>query len=439
MFSDKKKESTKKEKEEQRKRVERLAARRPLKMVPLEPPEYSVDPEILTEGYYEKEVRFAGIIKNVPFVLDSTNRTEVLRIIDRGMKEGVIPHNTTMDNDCIFSLSVNNIKISQRDGQEELLVRIPIYEVANICYIQDDNQSLLALKYGNPVEEREMCKMAVMYADRPETAHEVCSLIGQCFQIVYTEATMQFFDKTMHNGRSFVPGGQTGSLSGTNTLTAVHTRTLAELIDRPQFITDSNADLTRSSVSSQSTMSRGPSLRGTRHRSESGSEIDNASEAAAAAADLLRDYMEKLPRKLNADELKQFAILLSLWQGQGMPFEEFCAKVVQLYGPARKSLLAGMQHFIPEKDYPHFEQVLESLGVSLNSPDLEFSLRRSRSWRTDSDTSMFSTMVPSLNDSDGGEFDRRVSSITSELDHMHKGNGVSGEPIITLNPRKNLQ
>ena len=46
-------------------------------------------------------------------------------------------------------------------------MRIPIAEVANICYIQDDAQSLLALKYGNPAEDREICKLAVMYTDAP--------------------------------------------------------------------------------------------------------------------------------------------------------------------------------------------------------------------------------------------------------------------------------
>lgn len=47
------------------------------------------------------------------------------------------------------------------------MLRIPIAEVANICYIQDDAQSLLALKYGNPAEDREICKLAVMYTDKP--------------------------------------------------------------------------------------------------------------------------------------------------------------------------------------------------------------------------------------------------------------------------------
>jgi len=44
-----------------------------------------------------------------------------------------------------------------------------------------------------------------------ETAHEICSLVGQCFQIVYTEATMQAFDKNLeHNGTYSSQPGSTG-------------------------------------------------------------------------------------------------------------------------------------------------------------------------------------------------------------------------------------
>lgn len=46
-------------------------------------------------------------------------------------------------------------------------------------------------------------------------AEELCSLVGQCFQLVYTEATMQFLDNklseaamSMSIASSTVAGGQ---------------------------------------------------------------------------------------------------------------------------------------------------------------------------------------------------------------------------------------
>ena len=51
-----------------------------------------------------------------------------------------------------------------------------------------------------------------MYILLQESAHEICSLVGQCFQIVYTEATMQAFDKNLeHNGTYSSQPGSTGN------------------------------------------------------------------------------------------------------------------------------------------------------------------------------------------------------------------------------------
>lgn len=55
----KKANSSKKEREEQKRISERLQARRPLKTLLLEPPEYTIDTEhLLKDGsFYEKDVR----------------------------------------------------------------------------------------------------------------------------------------------------------------------------------------------------------------------------------------------------------------------------------------------------------------------------------------------------------------------------------------------
>jgi len=55
----KKNNSNKKEKEEQKRIADRLLARRPLNIINLDGPEYTIQPEILLKdgGYYEKEIR----------------------------------------------------------------------------------------------------------------------------------------------------------------------------------------------------------------------------------------------------------------------------------------------------------------------------------------------------------------------------------------------
>lgn len=48
----------------------------------------------------------------------------------------------------------------------------------------------------------------------------------------------------------------------------------------------------------------------------------------------------QLHTKLTADELKQFALLLKA-RHTNLPFSEFCDKVLTLFGPSRKHLMAG--------------------------------------------------------------------------------------------------
>ena len=88
---------------------------------------------------------------------------------------------------------------------QETLLRIPIAEVANICYIQDDSQALLALKYGNPAEDREICKLAVMYADKP-----VCATV--CLGIL----CYSFITNNMQSGACITNTVQWGSFITNN-------------------------------------------------------------------------------------------------------------------------------------------------------------------------------------------------------------------------------
>lgn len=127
-------------------------------------------------------------------------------------------------------------------------------------------------------------------------------------------------------------------------------------------MTSSNVDR---SISSHSTVSRTSSK--TNHRRRASETESELQDAASTSDTVLRDYMDsvslrylvilrhvmkniltsrvlcpKLPKKLNAEELKQFATLLNQWLTMGLPFEDFCNKVVQLYGPSRKNLLSGL-------------------------------------------------------------------------------------------------
>ncbi|GFR89786.1 cerebral cavernous malformations protein 2 homolog isoform X2 [Elysia marginata] len=86
---------------------------RTLNRYELKTPMYPNKPHNLIDGHVSETVQFAGEIEGVSPDLDITNRTDVLRIIDKGKKQGVIPvHLEAHERLAILSLSVFNIKIS---------------------------------------------------------------------------------------------------------------------------------------------------------------------------------------------------------------------------------------------------------------------------------------------------------------------------------------
>ena len=49
----------------------------------------------------------------------------------------------------------------------------------------------------------------------------------------------------------------------------------------------------------------------------------------------------QLYKKLSNEELQMFAALVKKWRNNSISFPEFCDKILELYGPPRKHLLAG--------------------------------------------------------------------------------------------------
>uniref|UniRef100_A0A673UP01 CCM2 like scaffold protein n=1 Tax=Suricata suricatta TaxID=37032 RepID=A0A673UP01_SURSU len=101
-------------------------SRRPLHSIPLYPPDYLIDPQILLCDYLEKEVKVR-------------------------LKE--LPMKTTAEQDSILSLSARCLLLTWRDN-EELILRIPTHEIAAASYLQDDALHLLVLKTATAYARR---------------------------------------------------------------------------------------------------------------------------------------------------------------------------------------------------------------------------------------------------------------------------------------------
>ncbi|CAH1255123.1 CCM2 [Branchiostoma lanceolatum] len=299
--------------------------RRPLHAVVLEPPEYLIDPELLIEDYIEKEVKYLGAIPNVPQGLDLTNRTEVLRIVDDGKRRGLLPWTLQIEHDAIMSLSANNVKLLRRDG-EDLLHRVPVHDIAAVCYVRDDGLNLLALKIGSEGADSEVCNIVVLHAENRAASEELCSLIGQTFQLVYTESTMAFLDRSILQGASTPRYG----MSLRSTTSSPARPSVAEVFaSTPPRPSNNNHSPTREARSTP---------QHTRKESVAKSESDIS--ITPSAQELLQDYMSLLKTRLKTEELKQFALLLRQYR-TSISVREFCIRLKDLYREERKFLMAG--------------------------------------------------------------------------------------------------
>ncbi|NWI73609.1 CCM2L protein, partial [Dryoscopus gambensis] len=166
--------------------------RRPLHSVPLYPPDYLIDPQILLHDYVEKEVKFLGHLTWVASSLNPSSRDEVLQLLDTARQLKELPLQTTPEQDSILSLSARCLLLTWRDN-EELILRIPTHEIAAASYLRDDALHLLILKTGARVRPGATSRGTASpqwpaAAARPEHKIPRCPCLGVSHPLPHTES-----------------------------------------------------------------------------------------------------------------------------------------------------------------------------------------------------------------------------------------------------------
>uniref|UniRef100_A0A803JPF0 CCM2 like scaffold protein n=1 Tax=Xenopus tropicalis TaxID=8364 RepID=A0A803JPF0_XENTR len=121
--------------------------RRPLHSVPVMPPDFLIDPQILLHDYVEREVKFLGHLTWVVSSLNPSSRDEILQLLDTARTLKELPLHCTPEQDSILSMSARSLLLTWRDN-EELILRIPTHEISAASYVRDDALHLLVLKTG---------------------------------------------------------------------------------------------------------------------------------------------------------------------------------------------------------------------------------------------------------------------------------------------------
>lgn len=310
----------------------------------------------------EREVQFAGVLPEIALTLDPSSRTEVLRMVDLGKREQRLTQIHGPQTTAALHIDMYSMKLFSKDKRQEPLLRIPIHQVAAVSYIKEDDQHILAIKFGEvtktqSADETTTCSLAIAYCDSRLIAEEICSYVDLCFQSIYTDATMNFFDRSLIEGtQASARKDNTYSNLSNNDMLMTNFSHLSKENGSLGFLSHSSLSLgntgTASSASALSHL--------TRQNSET--------EISPAANELILDYMNKLYTKLSASELQEFALLVKAWH-TNMTFPDFCQRVLDLYGSDRRHLLVGMRPFIPAKDSMYFERFLQLSGFVEDDSD----------------------------------------------------------------------
>lgn len=417
------------EKSRDKKAHEKVTERRPLHTVVLSLPE-RVEPDRLLSDYIEKEVKYLGQLTSIPGYLNPSSRTEILHFIDSAKRAHQLPAHLTQEHDAVISLSAYNVKLAWRDGEDTIL-RVPIHDIAAVSYVRDDGSHLVVLKTAQDpgispsqslcaessrsltagslsesgVGPVEACCLVILATDTKVAAEELCSLLGQVFQIVYTESTIDFLDRAIFDGAST----PTHQLS-------LHSDDSSTKVDVKEPYDSETGPFAFPECARAGGVSPLPfCLPHAKTASES--------ELSATATELLQDYMLTLRTKLSSQEIQQFAALLHEYR-DGASVHEFCINLRQLYGDSRKFLLLGLRPFIPEKDSQHFENFLETIGVKDGRGIITDSFGRYRRAlsSTSTSTSNGNRAAGSSDEqsapSEGDEWDRMISDISNDIEAL---------------------
>ncbi|NXU31382.1 CCM2L protein, partial [Thalassarche chlororhynchos] len=451
--------------------------RRPLHSVPLYPPDYLIDPQILLHDYVEKEVKFLGHLTWVTASLNPSSRDEVLQLLDTARQLKELPLQTTPEQDSILSLSARCLLLTWRDN-EELILRIPTHEIAAASYLRDDALHLLILKTGAGVRPGPPPVAQPALSTQCPQGMGGWSLGGDEEVLGLAAAAARAEHKSPRCpprlfkglGRGLLPQGWRGALPWapcwgsppsllrraphpwaprcpSRQVPAALPAAVAFSGRRrggwkrppspsptahgaPEGCRGSGALISEPRLSCQlqaGSLGRGlhetfeayysgassPSFHRSHH---SLATACSGSDQSGAGLEQLQDYMVTLRNKLSPQEIQQFALLLREYR-LGTPVREYCAELLRLYGDRRKFLLLGMRPFIPDQDIGYFETFLESIGIREGGILTDSFGRIKRSMSNTSASAVRSYDSWSLR-SESESFNRMITDITHDIEAL---------------------
>uniref|UniRef100_A0A914LMH5 Cerebral cavernous malformations 2 harmonin-homology domain-containing protein n=1 Tax=Meloidogyne incognita TaxID=6306 RepID=A0A914LMH5_MELIC len=235
------------------------------------------------------------------------------------------------------------------DKVGEAIAVVPLHQVASVGLLPSKN--ILSVRIGDVNLSKDLFDLLIIYVPNEVIAKEICQHFVDCFQFIYREAISEFEKEEEDEENDLLVEQQNldletkflpSTLISTSSTSASLCSSPISSIFQQQFKTTTNclkieeenlnknylitnSTTTNSSLSSSSNLS-------TINICGSGSYVE-----------LINEYLTDLSTSLSHDELNKFAILMRRWRSREMPIVEFAQKLLELYGPERRHLLAKMR------------------------------------------------------------------------------------------------
>uniref|UniRef100_A0AC34QJV2 Cerebral cavernous malformations 2 harmonin-homology domain-containing protein n=1 Tax=Panagrolaimus sp. JU765 TaxID=591449 RepID=A0AC34QJV2_9BILA len=270
-------------------------------------------------------IKYAGWIPKIRSDIDPMSRIDLLKVLDTAETNGhIILHGLPKDfqEDASLQINPDGVKVTSLRSQDVLLT-VPINMLASVGLVTEDTINIVPLMIGL---DNDINDLAVIYTKTKEQALNICDFMNTCFQTAYQEiiANPEKVEK-----RNPVKMGMFTTDYGSG-----------NALQSPALATEYSQTLSTSTASSPQN------------------------------EEMINEYITMISVCLSQEELNQFAILMKRWRQGEIPILEFGQKLLEIYGPERKHLLARMKHLlrgIAADELDQLSKFLQANGITENA------------------------------------------------------------------------
>nr|CAD2170746.1 unnamed protein product [Meloidogyne enterolobii] len=234
----------------------------------------------------------------------------------------------------------------------ETIAVVPLHQIASVGLLPSKN--ILSVRIGDVNLSKDMFDLLIIYIPNDAIAKEICQHFVDCFQFIYREAISEFEKEEMDEEDSFLVEQQNLDLekkflpatliSSSSTSASLCSSPISGIFQQ-QFKTTTNClKIEEENLNKNYLITNSTTTNSSLSSSSNLSTINICGGGSGESyVELINEYLTNLSTSLSHDELNKFAILMRRWRSREMPIVEFAQKLLELYGPERRHLLAKMR------------------------------------------------------------------------------------------------